>query len=243
MRCPAEGYKPGLAMIETKSERFQVETGRNQGLSNKIKVTKVGGSVSRGFACCSLYFSLCLRKSPVKKPTEMRTQPGSPPPSKAPVPLCLCLPHGDVVRCVFLRDPRGTALGFGPSSLALGIPSPSYCPHRRTPCRKPMERVLARGGCPHAADSYSLPPHQRSRSARPSVRPPGPQQSLWSIPVVTVGKCLVTIQRRVRSSWNAGPRFPQVGVTGGPLLHLACISLARGTVEGGRGRLWSLGHP
>lgn len=36
---------------------------------------------------------------------------------------------------------------------------------------------------------------------------------------------------------------PQVGVTGGPLPHLACISLAWGSVEGRRGRLWKLGHP
>lgn len=43
-----------------------------------------------------------------------------------------------------------------------------------------------------------------------------------------------------------GPGFhtrPPVGVTGGPLPHLAYISLAWGTVEGRRGRLWKLGHP
>lgn len=66
-------------MINTKFERFQVETEQNQGLSNEINLTKAGVSVSRVSAYFSLYFSLRLKdsmtKNPAKKPTGVETKP------------------------------------------------------------------------------------------------------------------------------------------------------------------------
>lgn len=76
--CTAtEGYKLGLAMINTKSESFRVGTEQNQGLSNEMNLTKVGVSVSAALAHYSLYFSLRSKESVTEKSCKEANRNGN----------------------------------------------------------------------------------------------------------------------------------------------------------------------
>lgn len=74
---PTEGYKLGLAMINTKSESFQVGTEQNQGLSNETNLTKGGVSVSGALAHYSLYFSLRSKDSVTEKSCKEANRNGN----------------------------------------------------------------------------------------------------------------------------------------------------------------------